>query len=238
LRRLVLLLVLAGCERADRGQPEIDYVVGLLARSQAELEASARRAAAVAALAEPPPVRERKPDVVLPLELGDAVSFGPADAPVTLVVATRAFDLRAFRLEPTIEQLRRQFPEQLRVVKMLITGQLDPSRPGNVALCAAARQSPDAFARLERRLWQEKRVPAGVAGDERLAALAGELGLDVARFRADLGGPLCQMRIDAEEARLAALGLKIPPVLLVNGRVQHNHTFDSLHAAVSAALTR
>jgi protein-disulfide isomerase len=230
---LALLAVLAACDRGEHErQARLDHVVSLLHHTLLEAEREQRRAVAEAGPLAPAPPEQA---VAMPVDTTGAVAFGPAGAPVTLVLAVELFDPYSARLDPTLEQLEKAFPTQLRVVKMSFLTHPKENLAATIGLCAAQRQGPAAFRRLERRLWQEKTVPAA-GSRELLLRLAGELGLDVERFDRDLADPTCLEQVNGEKARLAAVGVTRTPTLILNGRQQTRTRFDDLRAAVVAAL--
>jgi protein-disulfide isomerase len=75
----------------------------------------------------------------------------------------------------------------------------------------------------------------GRLSDDDLAALAGRLGLDVERFRAELasGAPAARVARDADPARAA--GIAATPAFFVNGE-RHDDAFDA--GTLVAALER
>ncbi len=54
--------------------------------------------------------------------------------------------------------------------------------------------------------------------DDDLLRYAEELGLDMARFRADIASPEVQRRIDADKAQGRRAGVEGTPTLFINGR--------------------
>lgn len=88
-------------------------------------------------------------------------------------------------------------------------------------LCAAAQQEdagPPYFEAVQRAYYQQARNPSDA---EALVALAGELGLDTARFAADLVSPEIDERLHADFALRRRLGIRqFPSLVLEQGEVQ------------------
>jgi protein-disulfide isomerase len=169
---------------------------------------------------------------------------GPADAKVTLVVATEYACPFCARLGPVFERLRKEYPADLRIAyKQFI---VEPDRAGASAraACAAGLQGIDGLLRFDRLLWTiaMKRE----FGEDRMIALAAEAGLDAARFRADLGGDACRQDIEADAQALRAVGLISAPAVLVNGRLlpgtrtleEYRTLIDEERAKADAAIAR
>lgn len=82
-------------------------------------------------------------------------------------------------------------------------------------LCAAAQQEdagPPYFEAVQRAYYQQARNPSDL---DTLTALAGELGLDTARFAADLVSPQADERLHADFALRRRLGIRQFPSLVL-----------------------
>ena len=86
--------------------------------------------------------------------------------------------------------------------------------PG-LAACAAHRQGKDAA--MQKLIW-DKGYAENDLGTERMEALAGQVGLDVAAFKADMAGSDCMAALQRNYQELSALGVNGTPTLYVNGR--------------------
>ncbi len=94
-----------------------------------------------------------------------------------------------------------------------------------LATCAAHQQGK--FAPFAEALWtQSWAVESGRPRMNRdglkkaeLLKLAAKLGLDRAKFEADLGGAACRTKLNRDRAELARVGVHGTPYLFINGRL-------------------
>jgi protein-disulfide isomerase len=151
-------------------------------------------------------------------EEGDALAYGPVDAPVTLVVyndfqcpfcAVWAKDT-----EPTMMEYADA--GDLRIEWRDINAFGPVSVRAAQAAFAAGQQ--DAYVEYHHALFEDgEKRPADELTDEALIALAGELGLDVERFSADLDSPEVAAGVQANVDEAAAIGVYSTPAFLVGG---------------------
>ena len=191
-------------------------------RQQQEAEAEA---AATAAVAQNPEALIRPYSPIL----------GPAEAPVTLV---EFFDpsceaCRAFH--PVIEDLRRQYPTQLRIVL-----RYTPFHEGSdeaVRILEAARRQ-DKFEPVLDALFEKQPEWAihGAPDLDRAWRIAGAVGLDLERAQSDRLHPDTTAILNQDVADLQELGVRATPTFFLNGRPLTNLNFDALRAAVGNAV--
>jgi protein-disulfide isomerase len=227
LRRLSITVfaLLVGCASGSGARLDaLDQRVHALEERNRELES--RHAADTSRLAkvekflgpymnQPAPPPEPDADAVYAVPIDGNPSRGPSVAPVTLV---EAFDFACpycYRVHPTVEQLLKDYNGKLRVVyKMFIVHPDTATRPA-FAACAAARQGK--YAEMEIQLWEEGFDKGGYS-DELITRLAKDIGLDQARFKADLDGEACKKIIADDMALMQKLGVSGTPGFFVNGR--------------------
>lgn len=191
-------------------------------RQQQEAEAEA---AATAAVAQNPEALIRPYSPIL----------GPAEAPVTLV---EFFDpsceaCRAFH--PVIEDLRRQYPTQLRIVL-----RYTPFHEGSdeaVRILEAAR-GQDKFEPVLDALFEKQPEWAihGAPDLDRAWRIAGAVGLDLERAQSDRLHPDTTAILNQDVADLQELGVRATPTFFLDGRPLTNLNFDALRAAVGNAV--
>jgi len=120
------------------------------------------------------------------------------------------------RVGPTLEQLRKDYGNDIRIVKMHYV--VHPQTATTPALATCAAQNQGKFAELEKKIWEEgfgKQVPM----DEALVTkLAGDLKLDVAKLKADMNGTACKQQLSEHQKRLSAVGVSGTPAFFINGR--------------------
>lgn len=191
-------------------------------RQQQEAEAEA---AATAAVAQNPEALIRPYSPIL----------GPAEAPVTLV---EFFDpsceaCRAFH--PVIEDLRRQYPTQLRIVL-----RYTPFHEGSdeaVRILEAARRQ-DKFEPVLDALFEKQPEWAihGAPDLDRAWRIAGAVGLDLERAQSDRLHPDTTAILNQDVADLQELGVRATPTFFLDGRPLTNPNFDALRDAVGNAV--
>jgi protein-disulfide isomerase len=151
------------------------------------------------------------PKVVYKIPRGDAYSDGPVDAPVTVVVWSDYACGYCARVQATLDQLSRLYPEQLRWVHRILPLDEDYTLAAEVSLAAAAQGK---FRPMHSRLFALRgRVTRAEA-----ELVARQLGMDMIRFRADLdaGTHRGEIRDDTRDA--VELGVTGTPAFFINGR--------------------
>jgi len=193
-------------------------------RRQREAEAAA---AAAAALARAPEALIRAHSPIL----------GPAEAPVTLV---EFFDpsceaCRAFH--PVLEELRREFPTQLRIVL-----RYTPFHEGSdeaVRILEAARMQ-DKFEQVLNALFERQPDWAvhGAPDMDRAWRIAGAVGMDIEKGKADSLFPGITGILNQDIADLEAMEVRATPTFFLQGQPMGQVDFDTLRAAVRDAVAQ
>jgi protein-disulfide isomerase len=142
-----------------------------------------------------------------------APSQGPADAPVTLVEFSDYECPHCAHAIPIIRQVEHDFPGRLRVVHMNfpLSGHTHALAAARAAL-AAGRQGK--FWEMHDLLFTNQR--ALETAD--LNRYAQQLGLDMARFRADSASPEVEAAIQATRREGERLEISGTPTIYINGR--------------------
>lgn len=188
-----------------------------------------RQADADARAAAAPPV-----DAAL-LDRPYSPSFGPADAPVTLV---EFFDpsceaCRAYH--PVVQEIRRQFPTQVRVVLRYTV--FHEGSDEAVRILEAARMQDKFEPVLDALL--EQQPGWAVHGSPQLDVaweIAGAAGLDLERAESDKLFPGITGILNQDAADVEALAIRQTPTFFLNGRRLENFSADSLIADVRFAI--
>ena len=166
---------------------------------------------------------------------GHAPSFGPEDAPVTLV---EFFDpsceaCRAFH--PVVQDIRERFPDQVRIVMRYAV--FHDGSDEAVRILETARMQdkfePVLDALLER---QPEWAVHGAPRMDLAWQIAAAAGLDMekaqtARLSPDIVGILNQ-----DAADIGAIGIRQTPTFFLNGRQMTDISMDSLLADVRSAV--
>jgi predicted DsbA family dithiol-disulfide isomerase len=159
---------------------------------------------------------------------------GPADAPVTLVEYGDFECPYCGRAEPVVRQLVAEFGNDLTFVfrHLPLTEVHEHAQLAAEAAEAAGAQGQ--FWPMHDLLMQHQ--DALTLSD--LYAYAGELGLDMARFRDDLRTRRYTLRVARDVESADASGAAGTPAFFVNGRRhQGAHDIDALAAAIERELT-
>jgi len=187
-------------------------------RAAAEAEAAATPAADLALL-----IRPYSP------------SFGPADAPVTLV---EFFDpsceaCRAYH--PVVQEIRRQFPTEVRVVLRYTV--FHEGSDEAVRILEAARMQ-DLFEPVLDALLEEQPGWAVHGAPQMDVAweIAGAAGLDLDKAETDQFFPGITGILNQDAADVEALGIRQTPTFFLNGKRLENFSAESLIADVRFAV--
>ncbi len=187
---------------------------GAAPATASEVDLAAPRSSAAVAR-EPAPTVPQATATALPVGDDDAVSGAP-DAPVTLVAFLDYECPFCARVQPTLDELRRTYPESaLRIVVKhnplpFHRSALPAARAAQAVLVLAG---DEAFFEYSRRLLALGREPT----PERLEREAAALGVPVAAFRAALADPRVTGKVADDVALAAALGVHGTPVFRING---------------------
>lgn len=161
--------------------------------------------------------------------------LGPIDAPVTLV---EFFDpsceaCRAFH--PVIEDLRRQYPTQLRIVL-----RYTPFHEGSdeaIRILESARMQGK-FEQVLNALFEKQPDWAvhGAPDMERAWRIAGAVGMDLQKGKADRLFPGTTAILNQDVADLQAMGVRATPTFFLNGQPLINLSAEGLTTAVGDAV--
>jgi protein-disulfide isomerase len=142
---------------------------------------------------------------------GQAPATGAADAPVTIVGWSDHACGYCRRVQPTLDRLARLYPGQLRWVHRTLPLDDDDTLAAEAALAAGAQGR---FLPMNDRLY----AIGGRVDRAAVELIAGELGLDMVRFRADLDARTYRASIEADMADARTLGVVGTPTFFINGR--------------------
>ena len=162
-------------------------------------------------------------------------TFGPADAPVTLI---EFFDpsceaCRAYH--PVVQEIRRQFPTQVRVVLRYTV--FHEGSDEAVRILEAARMQDRFEPVLDALL--EQQPGCAVHGSPQMDVaweIAAAAGLDVERAESDRLFPGITGTLNQDSADVEALGIRQTPTFYVNEKRLENFSPDSLIAEVRFAV--
>jgi protein-disulfide isomerase len=173
-------------------------------------------------------------DTVVRVDVGDAPSKGPKDAPLTVVVFSDFQCPFCKRVEPTLARLESQYPRQVRMVwKNFPLPFHDNARPAAQAAMAANAQGK--FWEMHDQLFAHTDALEAPS----LERYAEALRLDMKRFRADLASGAHDEQIQRDLEQGQALGVRGTPVVFINGRkIAGAHPWDVFKSIADAELAK
>lgn len=141
---------------------------------------------------------------------------------------------------PIIEELIHRFPYQIRFEFHHFPLAAIHRNAMSAAIAAEAAGEQNHFWEMHRILFLEQKQWASSSDPEiQFAAYAGEIGLDLGRFRQSLQSPAIEQRVLADIARAQDAKFSGTPTFLINGRmIPLPVTIDGFSALVRAQLGR
>ena len=205
----VCLLLSSGC--AD--QARIDAIDARVAAVEKRLAAVETRR----------PSRPQRPDpntvYRVPVRSGEPFR-GAEHALVTVVDIYEYACPYCARLAPVMDALVGRYGDDIKIVSKPFVVHPEIATLPALAACAANLQGR--FAELEtelwKRAWPNDRLDRSALTKPALTQLAGDVGLDLTRFVADMDGAECKGALARERRELTALGVRGTPTQYINGR--------------------
>ncbi len=239
---IVLALVSPGCEGAG-AFAQMKQSQAAMADNQAEilrqLDALATKVDGIEVAAPSNAAAKRKrppgpdPAATYKAAIADEPSVGPNTARVTIVEWSDFQCPYCSKAAQAVRQLEEHYGDDLRVVfkHNPLTSIHPRARPAAIAAEAAHRQGK--FWEMHDKLFAN----AKALTDENFVTWAGELGLDVERFKRDLADPALGARITAQQKQGATLGAQGTPSFFINGRyVRGLPNTKALHQLIDAEM--
>jgi protein-disulfide isomerase len=150
---------------------------------------------------------------VYKVPVGSSPAKGPATALVTVVEFSDYQCPFCSRADATVNQLLRDYGDKVRVVmKQQPLSFHDRARPAALAALAAGEQNK--YWEMHAKLFANQQ---GLS-DADLERYAGEIGLNVARWKADLQSPKLAGMVDADQTLGNQIGASGTPTFFINGK--------------------
>ena len=165
------------------------------------------------------------------IEIGDAPFHGPKFAPVTIVEFSDFQCPFCSKLGPVVKELEAEYAGKIKVVFK----NFPLSFHKNAPLAAEA----GAIAAASGKFWEMHDILfANQTALERdnLIKYAGDIGLNVAKFTADLDSHKFKAKVDAETAEGTKYGVSGTPTSYINGRKVVGANKEQMKALIEAAL--
>jgi protein-disulfide isomerase len=152
-------------------------------------------------------------DKPITVEVGSAPSRGPAGAPVTIVAFSEFQCPYCSKALPGLKQVEDSYKGKVRIAfkNLLIPGHEQAPLAAEAALAAHEQGK---FWPYHDKLFENQRA----LDRQSLERYAGELKLDLARFRQALDSGKHKKAVEADLAQAATLGASATPTFFVNGR--------------------
>jgi len=154
---------------------------------------------------------------------------GKVDAPVTLVVFSDFECPWCGKLEPVLAELQAQNPDKLRIIFKHLPLPMHPQAEP-AALAAIAAQQQGKFWEMHDALFQTTAWTPNTIDETAL-----RLGLNMEKFRADLGSQETQMQLAKDKTDAQAADVTSTPSLFVNGRPVKDRSLPALQKMVTEA---
>jgi protein-disulfide isomerase len=215
---LVLSIGAAGCQQDTKNT---DRKLDELAKAVAALDAKVTAMGGAGAgrpgqqpgqQRQQPPKPDPKDVFSVPVDRDP--SDGPVDALVTIVKGYEYACPYCEKVRPTLDQLKKDYGDKIRIVPKQYVVHPDAATLPALAFCASHKQGK--AKEYDNLLW-EKAYGARKFDQANMEALATELKLDLAKFKADMAGE-CGKYIQDDQAELRAVGQTGTPAFYINGR--------------------
>ncbi len=150
--------------------------------------------------------------------VGNGAATGPAGAKVTIIEFSDYQCPFCSRVEPTIDQIKRTYPKDVRVVFKHNPLPFHPNAgPAARAAMAAREQGIDKFWAFHRKLFENQQQ----LDDAHYEQFAREIGLNVDQFNQNRTANQAkyEAQIQADQAEAAKFGARGTPAFFINGRL-------------------
>lgn len=211
---LCTMAAVAACEAQGRNvDAKLDDIVARLDKLEKDLQA---RPAAGRGMPQQRQRMEPDPTKVYAVPIEGAPAKGPEHAKVTLVEAFEFACPFCERVNGTIDQLQKEYGNDLKVVYKNFVVHPDTATIPAQAACAAHKQGK--YEQMTKLIWEKGFKAGRNLGRENMDKLASEAGLDMNRFKADIEGEECKKMVQQDQAQLASVGVQGTPAFYINGR--------------------
>ncbi len=231
---VLAIAVVVGCSESKNDAPPAappQPVAELSTQAVLALEQTPGSTPPLADATDPPPSTPLAGVAGVP---GPSPAFGPVDAPVRVYVLS---DFQCPVCRRTVEPLKylaRRYPADVRIV-FKHNALVSHARASAAAAASIAAFRQGKFWAFADRLFQNQ----AALDDATLAADAQALGLDVARFRTDVGDATVTAQVQYESGLATALELTSTPSFIVNGTTQRGWgSYMGMKAIVDRELAR
>jgi protein-disulfide isomerase len=168
--------------------------------------------------------------------VGNGAVTGPAGAKVTIIEFSDYQCPFCSRVEPTVDQIKRTYPKDVRVVFKHNPLPFHPNAaPAARAAMAAREQGDDKFWAFHKKMFENQNQ----LDDQHFEQFAREVGLNVEKWKQDLttNHGKYDAQIQADQAEAAKFGARGTPSFFINGRpLSGAQPFDAFQKLVDEEI--
>lgn len=237
-----------GCERANEAtDKKLDAVLARLDGLERKIDArpvggvGAAGAAAAGQAQRPQPRPGPAPGTVYAVPVDDNdPSLGAKHAKVTIVEAYEYACPYCKMTADALEKVVATRGADVRYVGKQFVVHPQIATNASLAICAATKQGK--FGEMSAAIWKtawsaDNKLDRDKILPEALEKLAAGIGVDMAKFKADMLSPICKQEIDQDQKEMQAVGINGTPAFFINGKVyQGPRTFEGFNAAIDEEI--
>jgi len=224
-------LYLPGC-RGDSGVDELREQQRQILAKLNTLDEKIDKMAARASALPPRPPAGPDPARAYNLPPGTSPTKGPADASITIVEFSDYQCPFCARSEPLVKEALAAYPTQARLVyKHFPLTSIHPQAM-TAALAAVAAQQQGKFWEMHEKLFANQHNLA----PEQIKQYAGEIGLNLAKFEADMQSDQVKAQVQEDVQLAQRVGVRGTPTIFVNGKIVQNRSLDGFKEIIDPIL--
>jgi protein-disulfide isomerase len=239
-RRSVMLAVIAGvmilsaCQSGSRGFGEVRELQKQIMAKLEELTGVMQLVGAkIAAQFERRQARTGpNPATAYELPIGASPVKGPENAPVTVTEFADYECPYSARNEATIAEFMNAYPGKVRVVFKHFPIVSIHRNAMLAAKAATAAQKQGKFWEMQEKLFTNQNA----LGEQQIKQYAQEIGLDLAKFEADMNSPEIQKQVQDDIDLATKLQISGTPALFVNGKPIADHSMNTFRLMADEIL--
>lgn len=231
---LLVASLTTGCNPPPDHSKELAGIQEQQKQILAKLNAMEKKIEASAAKAPPAPRRRSGPDPEKKYDLpvGESDIKGAKDGAITIIEFSDYQCPFCARAEPIIQQALDAYPTQAKFVyKHFPLTSIHPQAMG-ASQAAIAAQKQGKFWEMHELLFKNQRQ----LGEDKLKEYAKELGLDVAKFEADLNSDEVKKAVQADMRLAQKAGVRGTPTIFVNGKLLRNRSIAGFKEMIDPML--
>lgn len=223
--------LLAGC-RNDEALNEIKnqqtQILTKLTALEEKIDKAAGRPAPQQAQRGPDPAR------AYTLPLGKSPVKGPKEGPITIVEFSDYQCPYCAKSEPLIKSFLEVYPKESRFVYKHFPLVSIHANAMPAALAATAAQKQGKFWEMHELLFANQKA----LGAEQLNQYAKQIGLDMAKFEADMKSPEVKAAVEEDMQLAQQVGVRGTPTIFVNGKLLQTRSVDGFKQLADPALAK